>query len=109
MAKAVTVSEPRPTTAEYEFVPEYAEYDNDGEPVGKPLPLFADDLRGKRVQVLPGTRFVAEMVPDVVIDRRGVVPREVPTGSYSVASSDIDIHPGCLTSCIRTGRAKLVK
>lgn len=101
MAKAAMV-----TT--YEFVPEFTKYE-DGEPVGKPRKLFVDDLSGNRVEVKPGTRFNAEMMPDVVIDRRGVEPKEVPTGSYSVASSDIDVHPGCLTSCIRTGRAVLVK
>lgn len=107
MAKAMAV-DVKPVTAEYEFVPEYAEYE-DGEPVGKPRKLFVDNLAGQRVEVKPGTRFVAEMAPEVVIDRRGVVPVEVPTGAYFVRTSDLDVHPGCLTSCIRTGRAALVK
>lgn len=105
MAKATSEK----LTAEYEFVPEYAEYDRDGEPVGKPRKLFVDTLSGERVAVKPGTRFVAELAPVVVIDRRGVAPREVPTGEHCVAASNVDIHPGCLDSCIRTGRAVPVK
>jgi hypothetical protein len=101
-------SETKNVTAAYEFVPQYEKYE-DGEPVGKPRKFFADDLQGNRVEVKPGTRFVAELVEDTVIDRRGVTPKEVPIGSFSVVASDIDVHPGCLTSCIRTGRAVLVK
>ena len=100
-------AEARPLTAEYEFVPEFIP-NADGEP-GKPRVLFVDDLKGKRVPVKPGTRFIAELAQETVFDRRGATPKEVPTGAYYVASSDIDVHPGCLTSCIRTGRAVAVK
>lgn len=106
---AKTAAEPKKLTREYEIVPEYAEYDADGEPVGKPRPLYADDTRGARVRVMPGTRFVAELAEDTVIDRRGVEPREVPVGTYHVVASTVDIAPGCLTSMIRTGQAKPVK
>jgi hypothetical protein len=80
----------------------------DGEK-GKERPLFADNRRGERVPVKAGTRFIAELAQDVVIDRRGAEPKEVTTGNYHVVTADIDIHPGCLTSCIRTGRAVPVK
>ena len=103
------LAEPEPKTQEYEFVAEYAEYDRKGKPLGDPRMLYVDNLAGERVPVEPGTRFVAELVPVTVIDRRGVEPREVPTGGYRVVSSTADIAPGCLDSCIRTGRAKPVK
>lgn len=104
MAKTVTApaAAPETKTAEYEFVPEYVEE-------GKPRTLFVDDTRGKRVPVKPGTRFVAELAQVTVLDRRWATPKEVATGAYYVVASDIDVAPGCLTSCIRTGRAVPVK
>ena len=95
--------------AEYEFVAVDFLTDEKGKAdLTKPRALFVDDLSGKRVQVENGTRFVAELAPEVVVDRRGATPKEVPTGRDYVVSSDVNIHPGCLTSCIRTGRAKKI-
>ena len=100
-------AEAKPLTAEYEFLPE-CELNADGEP-GKPRVLYVDNTKGERVPVKPGTRFIAELAQEFVVDRRGATPKEVPTGAYCVVASDIDVHPGCLTSCIRTGRAVAVK
>ena len=95
--------------AEYEFVAADFFTDDKGKAdLTRPRDLFVDDLKGARVKVENGTRFVAELAPEVVVDRRGVTPKEVPTGGHFVVSSDVNIHPGCLTSCIRTGRAKKI-
>lgn len=66
---------------------------------------FVDDLKGLRVVAPKGFIFAAELVDETVLDRRGATPQEVRTGKKLVASSDADILPGCLTSCIRTRRA----
>lgn len=68
-------------------------------------PVWADRDGGERVEVETGTTFTAKLAKEVVIDRRGREPKEVETGRTYVEAADIDILPGCLTSCIRTGRA----
>lgn len=66
---------------------------------------FVDDLKGLRCLAPKGFTFTAELADETIIDRHGVAPLEVKTGRKLVASSDADILPGCLTSCIRTKRA----
>lgn len=68
--------------------------------------VFADRATGdERVRVEKGTTFTATLAEAIAIDRRGKEPKEVKTGRQYVTSADVDILPGCLTSCIRTGRA----
>lgn len=68
--------------------------------------VYVDALgRGERVLAEKGQRFTAELAEEVQIDRRGLTPVEVPTGQFYVVKSDAPFDPGCLTSCIRTGRA----
>lgn len=67
--------------------------------------VWVDETPSNRVLVEKGTAFTAQLAEETVIDRTGVTPREVKTGRLYVASSDIAVLPGCLTSCIRTGRA----
>lgn len=77
---------------------------------GEPIPVYADRLsNGERCEVKNGDRFTAELDTEKHWDKRGKEPVQVDTKREFVVSSDIDVHPGCLTSMIRTGRARPVK
>lgn len=68
--------------------------------------VYVDDLSGtKRVLAKAGDTFDAELKDEEVLDRHRQSPEWVKTGRKLVVSSDVDALPGCLTSCIHTGRA----
>lgn len=75
--------------------------------------VFVDPIRPEnpaqgRILATKGTVFNTTEKPEIVIDKTGKEPKEVATGRKVVVSSDTNILPGCLTSCIRTGRAKAI-
>ena len=79
-----------------------------GEPIGvyADAVKFRDDEGCSRVFLEHGTTFTVETDTEKIWDKRGKEPVQIDTGrEYVVAGLDIDIHPGCLTSIIRTGRA----
>ncbi len=63
------------------------------------------DTHSPRVFLETGTTFTVQLDTEKVLDRRFREPKEVDTGREYVVSSDLDVLPGDLTSCIRTGRA----
>jgi hypothetical protein len=73
-------------TQEFEFVQE----------------IWCDRLDGRRARIEKGTKFVAKLREEI----RLVYGKETPMNQMEVVSSDVDIHPGNLTSCIRNQRAK---
>ena len=91
MADAVQTQPARQTrTQKYQFVED----------------VWVDETPSKRELAEKGLEFMAVLAEEVAVDKTGVQPREVPTGRFYVVSSDVPILPGCLTSCIRTGRAQ---
>lgn len=75
---------------------------------GQPVPVYVDGIDGNRRPIDHGTRFTAELDTVKVWDKRGKEPVQVDTKQEYVVSSDVNVHPGCLTSMIRTGRARKV-
>lgn len=71
-------------------------------------PIKPENPANARILAVKGTVFNTVEKPEIVIDKTGKEPKEVATGRKLVVSSDTNILPGCLTSCIRTGRAKAI-
>lgn len=76
---------------------------------GEPIPVYVDDLAGTRKALANGETFTAELDTEKYWDKRGEKPLLVDTKQEFVVSANIDVKPGCLTSLIRTGRAKLIE
>ena len=75
--------------------------------------VWVDDLDRNRREIALGTIVTAELENDtrLVPDRLEPAKRVEITipNMWHVTKSDANIHPGCLTSCIRSGRMRPVR